>query len=187
MAPFKSYPHATNICVYTWCLYSPTTACLWVARCGHLLKLTRLHPPLHCSPLWLHGTFSEGNLTLWYCNPPLCGGYLASPSSPHPPYLTIYAWVYVCSATSSIEFTPMILVHPVHPIPLTVQPSLPGLHALWHHPSGLDVANWEMVPIGDHWLGLHMALCMSGTWSGHPNRQQLCMRNLWKAVAHHQG
>jgi len=31
-----------------------------------------------------------------------------------------------------------------------------------------------------------VTLCMSGTWSSHPNTA-IRMRNLWKAVAHHQG
>jgi len=48
--------------------------------------------------------------------------------------------------------------------------------------SRLDVLIGKWVPIGDCWLGLHMALCMSGTWSSHPNRQQyawtICGR-LW--------
>src|SRR5882724_4549270 len=38
--------------------------------------------------------------------------------------------------------------------------------------SGLDVLIREWVPLRDHWTGLHVVLCMSGTWSGHPNRQQ---------------
>src|SRR5882724_2299003 len=48
--------------------------------------------------------------------------------------------------------------------------------------SGLDVLIRKQVPIRDCWPGLHMVLCVSGTWSSHPNGQQyaqeICGR-LW--------
>jgi len=53
-------------------------------------------------------------------------------------------------------------------------------------PSGLEVLIGKWVPLGHQWPGLHVALHMSGTWSGHPNTT-IHMRNLWKAVVHHQG
>jgi len=53
-------------------------------------------------------------------------------------------------------------------------------------PSGLDTLIRKWVPLGDHWPGPHVALCMSGTWSGHANTMKHA-RNLWKCVAHHQG
>ena len=54
-------------------------------------------------------------------------------------------------------------------------------------PSAIQALIGKWVPLGHHWLRLyHMALHLSGTWSGH-----LCtmihMRNLWKAVVHLQG
>jgi len=43
--------------------------------------------------------------------------------------------------------------------------------------------NWEVVPLGHHWLGsTNAALCPSGTWSGISAQQYV--RNLWKAMAH---
>src|SRR5882724_12630977 len=41
-------------------------------------------------------------------------------------------------------------------------------------PSGLQVLIRKWVPLRHHWLGLHVALCMSSTWSGHPNTT-ICM------------
>jgi len=52
-------------------------------------------------------------------------------------------------------------------------------------PSGLDILIWNWVPLRHHCPGLHVALCMSGTWSSHPNTT-IHMRNMWKAVAHQQ-
>src|SRR5882724_6796382 len=53
-------------------------------------------------------------------------------------------------------------------------------------PSGLDILIEKWVPLRVHWLGPHMGLCMSGTWSSHANTMKH-VRNLWKGVVHHQG
>ena len=53
-------------------------------------------------------------------------------------------------------------------------------------PSGLEILIGNWVQLRYHWLGFHAMVHMSGTWSSHPNTA-IHMRNLWKAVAHHQG
>src|SRR5882724_3809013 len=53
-------------------------------------------------------------------------------------------------------------------------------------PSGLHILIRKGVPLGDHWLGPHAVLHMSGIWSGHANTMKH-VRNLWKGVVHHQG
>src|SRR5882724_4029608 len=62
---------------------------------------------------------------------------------------------------------------------------LPGLQAWWCN-IRVRCPNWE---VGTTWAslaGTPHSLCMSGTWSGHPNTT-ICVRNLWKAVVLHQG
>jgi len=137
----------------------------------------------HCiATLWLWVgiqpiSSSHTSYPAYMCGPsclPLAAHCLGSPQDTHglsgPPHMTYYlAGLLVRTPDSLLDWS-------------FCQDSNHG-----GTPSGIQALIGKWVPLGHHWLRLyHMALHLSGTWSGH-----LCtmihMRNLWKAVVHLQG
>ena len=101
---------------------------------------------------------------LLYCDPSALGRDLAHIIITHP-LSDIYAQSLISASGYNLsKFTPWYLWS----VQMVVWQD--SMHC--GASSGLDVLIRKWVPIRDNWLGLHVALCMSGTWSGHPNGQQ---------------
>src|SRR5882724_114592 len=104
-------------------------------------------------------------------------------SSSHAPYLT-YMHGPLCLPLATLHLSSPQDTHgpsgPPHTAYYLAGPLVRTPHSLsdWSlcqdsmhsgAPSGLQILIRKRVLLGHHWLGLHMALCMSSTWSGHPN------------------
>jgi len=118
---------------------------------------------------WPHNIYQEQVITM-YCNLPALGR-----DSAHiiitPSLSNIYAQSLMSpSGYTSSEFTPW---YPwsiwFSPYWLTVWLVICQDSKHCGTSSGLDIQIGKWVPIGDCWLGLHMGLGMSSTWSSHPN------------------
>jgi len=154
------------------------------------------NPSETTSTLQMHLTFLSSHcvvtLWLWVWIQPISSLHVPYPTYMHGPLCLLLATLHLSSPqdTHGLSSLPHTTYCPARHLIRT-----PHSLSVWSFcqdsmhggaPSGLDILIWKWVPLGNHWPGLHMVLCMSGTWSIHPNTT-IHMWNLWKAVAHHKG
>ena len=125
----------------------------------------------------MHLTFLSSHcvvtLWLWVWIQPISSLHVPYPTYMHGPLCLLLATLHLsspqdtCGPSSPPHMAYCPAGHLVRtPHSLSVQSSCQdSMHC--GAPSGLDILIGKWVTLGDHCLGLHMALWMSGTWSGH--------------------